>query len=80
MGETLEGSVSCTKTAGVASIVNLNVYDRENGETVYSIIPFAIYHFYAYRRWPEIVRWRFVKTWQRYKEVLVFSSYNLISP
>ena len=48
-------------------------------ETVYSIIPFAIYHFYAYRRWPEIVRWRFVKTWQRYKEVLVFSSYNLIS-
>jgi len=48
-------------------------------ETVYSIIPFAIYHYYAYRRWPEIVRWRFVKSWQRYKEVLVFSSYNLIS-
>ena len=48
-------------------------------ETVYTIIPFVIYHYYAYRRWPEIVGWRFIKTWKHYKEVLVFSSYNLLS-
>lgn len=48
-------------------------------ETVYTVIPFAIYHYYAYRRWPDIVGWRLNKTWKHYKEVLVFSSYNLLS-
>jgi len=48
-------------------------------ETVYTVIPFAIYHYYAYRRWPDIVGWRLNKTWKHYKEVLVFSTYNLLS-
>ena len=48
-------------------------------ETLTELAPFLIYHIYSYRKWPEIVKWRFVKEWQQYKEVLVFSSYNLIS-
>lgn len=48
-------------------------------ESVYSVVPFAVYHYFAYRRWPEVVSWRFVRVWQRYKEMLVFSTYNLLS-
>lgn len=48
-------------------------------ETLTELAPFLIYHIYSYRKWPEIVKWHFVKEWQQYKEMLVFSSYNLIS-
>lgn len=48
-------------------------------ETLVEVAPFIIYHIYSYKKWPEIVKWRFVNKWQQYKEVLVFSSYNLIS-
>lgn len=48
-------------------------------ETLTDLAPFLIYHIYSYRKWPEIVKWRFVREWRQYKEVLVFSSYNLIS-
>lgn len=48
-------------------------------ETLTELTPFLIYHVYSYKKWPEIVKWHFVKEWQLYKEVLVFSSYNLMS-
>ncbi|SEW16300.1 Membrane protein involved in the export of O-antigen and teichoic acid [Prevotella sp. khp7] len=48
-------------------------------ETLTELAPFLIYHIYSYSKWPEIVKWHFVKEWQQYKEMLVFSSYNLIS-
>ena len=47
-------------------------------ETLTTMTSFIVYHYYAYRRWSEVVKWKFVKGWQIYKEVLVFSSYNLL--
>ena len=47
-------------------------------ETLTTMTSFVVYHYYAYRRWSEVVRWKFIKGWQIYKEVLVFSSYNLL--
>lgn len=48
-------------------------------ETLFTMTPFVIYHYYAYHRWVEVVRWRFVRNKKLYKEVFVFSSYNLMS-
>lgn len=48
-------------------------------ETLTSLASFFLYHYYAYRRWPEVIRWRFVKGWKIYKEMLVYSSYHLLS-
>lgn len=47
-------------------------------ETLTTMTSFVVYHYYAYRRWSEVVRWKFIKGWQIYKEVLIFSSYNLL--
>ena len=41
-------------------------------------ISFIAYHILCARRWPEIVRWKWVGKWAEYKEVLVFSNYNLL--
>ena len=48
-------------------------------ETLTTMTSFIVYHYYAYRRWTEVVKWKFIKGWQMYKEMLVFSSYNLLS-
>lgn len=48
-------------------------------ETLTELAPFLLYRIYCYRKWPTIVKWRFVRKWQQYQEILVFSSYNLIS-
>ena len=47
-------------------------------ETLTTMTSFVVYHYYAYRRWVDVVKWRFVRGWQVYKEVLVYSSYNLL--
>lgn len=47
-------------------------------ETLTTLTSFIVYHYYAYHRWSEIVNWRFVSGRQKYKEVLVYSSYNLL--
>lgn len=44
-----------------------------------TIIPFIAYHLFSYLRWPDYVKWRLVRDWQCYKEVIVFSSYNFLS-
>ncbi len=44
-----------------------------------TVLPFITYHFFSYRKWPEYVKWRFVKGWQHYKEAIVYSNYNLLS-
>jgi len=41
-------------------------------------ISFIAYHVMCNRRWPDIVRWKWVNRWQEYKEVLTFSNYNLL--
>ena len=48
-------------------------------ETLTTLTSFFLYHYYAYRRWSEVIRWRFVKGWKIYKEMLVFNFYNLLS-
>lgn len=48
-------------------------------ETLTMLTPFVVYHYYSYRRWPEIVKWKFFKGWAMYKEMILFSYYNLLS-
>lgn len=40
---------------------------------------FVVFHYIGHRDWPEIVKLRFVRGWQCYKEVLVFNNWNLLS-
>ena len=47
-------------------------------ETLTTLTSFAVYHYYSYRRWSEVVKWKFVRGCEIYKEVLIFSSYNLL--
>ena len=47
-------------------------------ETLTTMTSFVVYHYYAYCRWSEVVKLKFIRGWQIYKEVLVFSSYNLL--
>ena len=42
-------------------------------------ISFIVYHVLSARRWKEIARWKPVKGWSNYREVLNFSNYNLLS-
>ena len=48
-------------------------------ETLTLLTSFVVYHYYCYRRWPEVVRWKFVRGWAVYKEMILFSYYNLLS-
>ena len=47
-------------------------------ETLTTMTSFVVYHYYAYRRWGEVVKWKFVRGWALYKEVLTYNSYNLL--
>ena len=47
-------------------------------ETLTTMTSFVVYHYYAYCRWSEVVKLKFIRGWQIYKDVLVFSSYNLL--
>ena len=40
---------------------------------------FVLYHWVAKRDWPTYIKWNFVKGWKNYKELLVFSNYNILS-
>ena len=42
-------------------------------------ISFLVYHALSRRRWPDLVRWKFVRERKAYREVLVFNNYNLLS-
>ena len=44
-----------------------------------TVVSCGIYVFFCHRNWPEIIRWRFVKDKELYKEVVSFSNYNLLS-
>lgn len=48
-------------------------------ETLTLLTTFVVYHIYWYHRKPDIVRWRFVKEWSIYKEMVAFTFYNLMS-
>lgn len=60
--------------------------DTQNGLRIYAVMmsvatwtSFIAYHWMGKRRWPEIVRWKPVREKAAYREVLVFSNYNLLS-
>lgn len=40
---------------------------------------FVVYHYICYRDWSETVKLRFIRGWQKYKKVLVFNNWNLLS-
>lgn len=40
---------------------------------------FVIYHYVAYKSWPHIIKQRFIKGWKKYKAVLNFGGWNLLS-
>ena len=48
-------------------------------ESLTFLTSFVVYHFYCYRQWPDIIRWNFVRKWSIYKEMILFSCFNLLS-
>jgi O-antigen/teichoic acid export membrane protein len=48
-------------------------------ETLATSASFLVYHYYAYRRWSEVIKWRFIRESKIYKRMLIFSSFNLFS-
>ena len=48
-------------------------------ETLTTMTSFVVYHYYAYRCWVDVVKWKFVRGWEIYKEMLSFGFYNLLS-
>ena len=44
-----------------------------------TISNFVAYHWVAYIRWRNIIRFRFVRGWKRYKAVLAFNNWNLLA-
>lgn len=69
----------------LAGVILLKYFDG-NALRLYSIImcvttinTFVVYYWIALRTWPQIIRWRFIKGWHNYKEVLSFGGWNLLS-
>lgn len=66
-------------------VIFMQFYDG-NSLRFYSMImclttlnTFVVYHWISAKDWPEIIRLKFVKGWNNYKEVLAFSNWNLLS-
>lgn len=72
------------KTAQLLLLICLLHYDGNRIkafaliESLTEIISFAVLHYFSIRNWPEVIRWKFVKEWNRYKEVISFSFYSLM--
>ena len=58
------------------SVWTLRIYAVMMSTT--SWISFIAYHVMSSRRWPEIVRWKWVGNWSEYRDVLAFSNYNML--
>lgn len=66
-------------------ILMLTLYQGPYALRLYSIIfalttvnTFAVYRYVAYRYWPDIIRHRWIHSWQRYREVLTFGGWNVL--
>ena len=46
---------------------------------VFTLLQFLAFHLFSYRYWPVEVKWKLVKEWRAYKDVIAFSNYNLLS-
>lgn len=67
-------------------IVLLSFYHGVFALRLYSLIfsltivnTFIVYHIVAHRKWAGIVRFRWVKGWYRYREVLTFGGWNVLA-
>lgn len=67
-------------------IVGLNVCPQDSVLRYYTIImclttanTFFVYHYFAKKNWPSIIKLRLIRGWKYYKEVLVFSNWNLLA-
>jgi len=49
------------------------------GMSVTTFLLFVFYYALSKQKWPEIVRWKLVKSWKSYKEQLFYSNWNLLS-
>lgn len=68
------------------AILTLMYVSSDNALRLYSIIfalttvtNFVAYHVVAYVKWRDIIRFRFIRDWSRYKEVLSFNNWNLLA-
>ena len=62
------------------------LYYRGNALRLYAIImsvstlvSFIAYHHLGHRYWPQLTKWKVVKRFSEYKEVLVFNNYNMLA-
>ena len=67
-------------------ILLLTIYEGEYALRIYSVIfsltmvnTFVTYHLVAYYKWRETVRFKLVRGWRNYKEVLVFGNWSLLA-
>lgn len=74
----------------ISSLVNLTfiyflTYYNGNALRLYALIMglttiifFVAYHWLGYKKWPQIIKWKFVSSFSNYKEQLTFSNWNLL--
>jgi len=70
----------------LALIVMLLFYKGDYALRLYSIIiclitinSFMVFHLYANKKWPQVIRIKPVLKWNYYKEILEFSNWNLLA-
>lgn len=70
----------------LACILLLTFYKGSHALRLYSLIfslttvnAFVVYHYVAHRDWSYIIRYKLVRGWQRYREVLNFGGWNLLA-
>lgn len=70
----------------LAAILLLSFYQGVFALRIYAVImslttvnTFVVFHYVAQKAWPEIIRLNLVKKWKHYREVLVFSNWNLLA-
>jgi len=47
--------------------------------SVTTAFSFFVYHYFSKKYWPDIVKWKFVRQFSQYKQVLSFNNYNILS-
>lgn len=76
----------CNNVFRLLCILLLSLYSGHYTLILYSLIyglttinTFVAYHWLSYKRWHDTIRYKLVKGWHNYKEVLVFNNWNLLS-
>lgn len=66
-------------------IILMQYYDG-NALRFYSIImclttvnTFVVYHWLAAKKWPQIIKFKLIRGWKNYKNVIAFSNWNLLA-